>query len=199
MICQAPPLIATSFSHGWAHAGSQAPELPGTGLACSLLRGHEGLRVLGQGTRHCLGWRIAACCSASLLSRAHGHDGRGRRGKRGQPWLQELVFALKALRSGRVAPQRVRLHCRICTGSAAGAGLGLGGQQARLHKHLAQPLTLCHSCWSVTASHFSYQQVLQRRQVSSTSINTKSLTSPIHLFCQLSLVSRTHIYLGGTQ
>ena len=55
------------------------------------------------------------------------------------------------------------------------------------------------SFWSIMASHFSCQEVPWHRQVSSTSINTKSLILPIHLFCQLSLVSYICIYLGGTQ
>lgn len=37
-----------------------------------------------------------------------------------------------------------RLCCHICTGSATGAGLRLRGQQATLHKHLAQHVTLNH-------------------------------------------------------
>lgn len=39
------------------------------------------------------------------------------------------------------------------------------------------------SFWAIMASCFSYQEVLWCRQVSSMSINTKSLISPIHLFC----------------
>lgn len=39
------PPLATSFSQDWARTG-----LPGTGLACSLLHGHEGLQAPGWGT-----------------------------------------------------------------------------------------------------------------------------------------------------
>lgn len=50
------------------------------------------------------------------------------------------------------------------------------------------------SFWSITVSHSTSQQVLWHISEHKVLVNTKSLISPIHLLCQLPLVSYIHIW-----